>query len=96
MPRIKYIYSVYDLSKKTHIAFFSSLDRAYEFTLAHSLKVKKWDTSLNKIGFYYNDKHKAAVLFNPSNEYNKDYLQHYTHIFIKIPLDSNGQIHFST
>lgn len=95
MPRTKYVYSVYDLEKKTHIAFFSSLDRAHEFTLAHNLKVKKWDDSLNKIGYYYNNKHKAAILFNPTNDYKQDYyLKNYTHIFIKIPLDSNGQIQF--
>jgi len=91
MPRIKYIYSVYDLNKQTHISFHSSLDRALEFALAHQLKIKAWDFKL-KAYYSYTDKHSAAVYYKPDNEYKNYSLNGYTHIFIKIPLDENGQL----
>lgn len=96
MPRTKYIYSVYDIQKKTHIAFFSSLDRALEFTLAHELKVKAWNYQMAQY-CSYTDKHRTALPFNTLNEYKHgyiDYEKHYTHLFIKIPLDENGQMKF--
>ena len=91
MPRTKYVYSVYDLEKKAHIAFFSSLDKASEFVSAHGIKVANnyWAS----IRFMYTGKHTAAWTFKVNN----DYLVHnnyYTHLYIKIALDENGQLKF--
>ena len=91
MPRIKYIYSVYDLNKKAHISFHSSLDRALEFALAHQLKVKAWDYGF-KAYCSYTKKHSAAEYYRPDNEYKDYWSNRYTHIFIRIPLDENGQL----
>lgn len=92
MARTKYVYSVFDLQKKLHIGFFSSLDRGLEFALAHELKIKAWDY---KISAYcrYTDKHRAALRYKPNNEYDPfGSYENYTHVFIKIPLDENGQL----
>lgn len=91
MPRTKYIYSVYDLSKKTHIAFFSSLDKASEFVLAQGIKVcsYRWN---NIPGYRYTGKQSAAVNFSFINSYKER--SDYTHLYVKIPLDENGQLKF--
>jgi hypothetical protein len=93
MPRTKYIYSVYDLEKKAHIAFFSSLDKAREFVLAHSIKVnngrwRQWCDGSSR------GKHGVAVEFSYINRYPID--SDYTHLYVKIPLDENGQLKFTT
>ena len=96
MPRTKYVYSVYDIKRKTHIAFFSSLDKAKEFVLAHSLKVyTPWDNHYKgtapSIRNKYSRKQDAAFSFEPTNKYYE--ILNYTHIYIKIPLDENGNLH---
>jgi len=96
MPKTKYVYSVFDLSRKTHIAFFSSLDKAKEFVLAHELKVyTQWDNHYPRtprsVVAKYSNKQSAAAEFDVTNNYyNKS---GYTHRYIKIPLDENGNLH---
>ncbi len=91
MPRTKYIYSLYDLEKKTHIAFFSSLDKSREFALAHGIKVNngRWHKRYDGLS---NGKHGVAVEFSYINRYSTD--TDYTHLYVKIALDQNGQIKF--
>ena len=92
MPRTKYVYSVYDLDKKAHVAFFSSLDKASEFCKAHAIKVANnhWASSS---GLQYTGKHNAAWSFRVNNIYCESD-RFYTHLYIKIPLDENGQLKF--
>lgn len=97
MPtRTKYIYSVFDIKRKTHIAHFSSLDRAKEFVLSHELKVyTAWDNHYRgtapSIRNKYSRKQNAAFEFNPTNKYYER--EGYTHLYIKIPLDESGNLH---
>jgi len=91
MPRIKYIYSVYDYQKKSHIAFFSSLDRALEFCLAHNIEVDtEWQYWNKKEGPKYTGKKDGYDYFNPTNFYSIRF--GFTHLFVKIPLDQNGRL----
>ena len=95
MPtRTKYVYSLYDLEKKAHIAFFSSLDKAREFVLAHGIKVNdhRWHKFTDGSSY---GKHSAAFDFRLNNNYGEPNNQ-YTHFYIRIPLDENGQIKFYT
>lgn len=93
MTKTKYIYSVYDLMKKSHIAFFSSLDKAGEFVSAHQIKTDRnfWATAKGM----YTGKHNAAYIFRANNYYCEPN-NHFSHIYVKIPLDENGQIKFQT
>jgi len=96
MPRTKYVYSVYDIKKKSHIAFFSSLDKAKEFVLAHDLKVYTcWDNHYKRtapsIVNKYSRKQNAAYQFEPTNKYYEP--SQHTHLYIRIPLDENGNLH---
>ncbi|MDY0209857.1 MAG: hypothetical protein RBQ91_00425 [Acholeplasma sp.] len=91
MARIKYIYSVYDISRKTHIAFFSSLDKASKFVLAHGIKVRTY--GWNRIpGYSHTGKHSAAIDFSSINSYTESNTS--IHLYVKIPLDENGQLKF--
>lgn len=93
MPRTKYIYSVYDVEKKSHIAFFSSLDKASEFVLAHGIRAydNRWYKFTNGSSL---GKHRVAVDFSYINRYSN--YNDYTHLYVKIPLDENGQLKFTT
>lgn len=91
MPRTKYVYSVYDYYKQTHVAFFSSLDRALEFSLAHKINVDtQWNYWDKSEGPKATNKKRSYKYFNATNSYFIAF--GYTHLFIQIPLDQNGRL----
>lgn len=89
MGRDKFVYSIYDLNNRTHIAFFSSLNRALEFSLAHKLNIKSWDYESY---FRYTGKKRAYLEYRTNNVYDETLKRWYTHIFVQIPLDKNGKL----